>query len=424
MSNFLHVDINSYFATVLQQENPHLRGRPVGVVKELGRTCIIAASKEAKKLGVKTGCGVREARRLAPQMLFVPAAFSTYLHTTKVLQEIFRSYAPEPEIYSLDEAFLDVRGCALLYPDLPALARRIQDSVRSRLGEWVSCNVGIGKTRFLAKLASEVAPKGSVFEITPENRWQVFAETPFADVCGVGVRLERRLAEIGVTNLLLLSMCSREELERCVGPWWAKELRAMICDEEVQLLTRINKPGHMKSVGRSITGWKLCNSEQEIRRILRNLTEEVTFKCRRMKLAGRQVSVALWGSWNTSSGASHAGGWGKPAVQAPFWSAFRTLKEPIQQASEMFSLIQEFCAGRAERFPVIKFAVGLSLLEQWDPEPQPLFPKDARRLAAAHAVDAVNERFGLFTVRPASLLGPVIRPEVTGFLGDKKYYLG
>jgi len=419
VSEFVHIDINSYFATVLQQENPLLRGRPVGVVKDAGRTCMIAASKEAKQFGVKTGCPAAEARRLAPNIVFVPAAFSTYLHTTKVLQEVFCRFVPRPELYSLDEAFLDLRDCARLYPDPQVLAQTLQREVRLALGEWVTCNVGIGKTRFLAKLASEVAPKGSVFQITPENRWQIFAETPFADVCGIGVRLERKLAEIGVTNLFLLSLCSQAELERCVGPWWAKELQAMVTDKEVQLLTRINAPGHMKSVGRSITGWTLCESETEIRRILRNLTEEVTFKCRRMKLAGRQVNVALWGSW--SGGGSS--GWGR-VERAPFWSAFRTLKEPIRQAAEMFALVQEFCAGRAERFPVIKFAVNLSLLERWDPEPVPLFPQSARRLAAAHAVDAINERFGLFTVRPASLLGPVIRPEVTGFLGDKKYQMG
>lgn len=414
MSNFLHVDINSYFATILQQENPSLRGKPIGVVKDKGRTCIIAASKEAKSLGIKTGCGVYEAQQKSPNIILIPAEFSVYLHTTKVLQNIFRSFVPNPEIFSLDEAFLDIRDCTLLYPDPFVLAKHIQNAVRAHLGEWVTCNVGVGSTRFLAKLASEVAPKGSVFTITPENRWDVFASTPFSDVCGIGIRLERKLAEIGVTNLLLLSMCDQQELERCVGVWWAKELRAMVSDEETHLLSIIEKPGHMKSVGRSITGWTLCESDQEIQKVLRNLVEEVTFKCRRMGLAGRQISVALWGSWSTKKGYDD---------HAPFWSAFRTLKQPVQQASDMFHFVQECFANRPHRFPVIKFAVQLSLLQPWSPVPEPLFPHIAKRHAVARATDAINEKFGLFTVRPGSLLGSVIRPEVTGFLGDKKYYL-
>ena len=419
MSNFLHVDINSYFATILQQENPLLRGKAVGVVKDKGRTCIIAASKEAKAFGIKTGCGVSEAKQKAPHIILIPAAFSIYLHTTKVLQNIFRSFVPNPEIFSLDEAFLDIRECSLLYPDPFALAKRVQEAVRLSLGEWVTCNVGVGTTRFLAKLASEIAPKGSIFAVTPENQWSVFASTPFSDVCGIGVRLERKLAEIGVTNLLLLSMCDQQELERCVGVWWAKELRAMISGQETHLLSMIDKPGHMKSVGRSITGWTLCESEQEIQRVLRNLVEEVTFKCRRMGLAGRQISVALWGSWSTRK----ERGWGEKHMEAPFWSAFRTFKQPIQQASEMFAFIQESCATRPDHFPVIKFAVQLSLLQQWNPVPEPLFPHIAKKHAVARAVDIINEKFGLFTVRPGSLLGSVIRPEVTGFLGDKKYHL-
>ncbi|MCD8526685.1 hypothetical protein LRY65_00525, partial [Candidatus Woesebacteria bacterium] len=83
----MHVDINSYFATLLQQENPALRGRPVGILKDVGRTCVIAASKEAKKLGVGTGTSAYEAKRLAPEIVFLPAEFARYLDATKRLKK-------------------------------------------------------------------------------------------------------------------------------------------------------------------------------------------------------------------------------------------------------------------------------------------------------------------------------------------------
>ena len=104
-SLWAHVDINSYFATLLQQENPALRGKPVGIVKEVGRTCIIAASKEAKALGVGTGSRLQDAKHV-PDLILVPAQFDFYLDATKRLKRLFESLAPTVQIFSLDELLL------------------------------------------------------------------------------------------------------------------------------------------------------------------------------------------------------------------------------------------------------------------------------------------------------------------------------
>src|SRR5258708_27057616 len=113
-----HVDINSYFATMVQQENPALRGKPVGIVKGKGRSCIIASSNEAKKYGIKTGCRVKEARLLYPNIILVPAAFDIFLSSTHKLKEIFTSLSPSVNIFSLDEAFLTMTGCEMLMDQL------------------------------------------------------------------------------------------------------------------------------------------------------------------------------------------------------------------------------------------------------------------------------------------------------------------
>ncbi len=196
----LHVDMNSYFATILQQENPRLRGKPIGVLKAAGRSCVIAASKEAKKLGVTTGCRVKEAKLLAPQIIFVPAAFDIYLSCTQKLKAAFHSVCPHVSIFSLDEAFLDITDDDLIYPDPVAFARLVQTRVKETLGEWVTCNVGISHNHFLAKLASEIAPKGTIFTITQENKDAILAQVPFQAVCGIGHRLEKKLHALGVVN--------------------------------------------------------------------------------------------------------------------------------------------------------------------------------------------------------------------------------
>src|SRR3989344_6340738 len=131
----LHLDMNSYFATLLQQENPNLRGKPIGIVKDIGRTCLIAVSKEAKKFGIKTGCLLADAKALCPDIMCLKAEFDRYLDATKRLKKIFTQVTPDLFIYSLDEAFLDITDCqTYLYPDPMKLAHQLQDTVKQELG--------------------------------------------------------------------------------------------------------------------------------------------------------------------------------------------------------------------------------------------------------------------------------------------------
>lgn len=407
MKTILHVDINSYFATLLQQENPYLRGKALGVVKDEGRTCLIAVSKEAKRYGIKTGCRLQEAQQLCPQILTVPAAFDRYLDATRRLKKVFTTIAPDVFIYSLDEAFVDVTLCRkYIYPDVQHLGQLVQQQIKQELGEWVTCNVGISHNRFLAKLASEIAPKGSVMHITEENKDAVLASVSFADVCGVGYRLEKKLAQLAIFNPYQIRMCDPAQLELLVGPFWKKELLKIAYGEETHLLGLVDTPpAHMKSVGRSITGYHLYDNELAIRKILYNLMEEVTYKVRRMDLAGRYIWIGLQG-------------------HDQFWGAHQTLSYYVRHTSEMFQVAYHQLYSQWQReFPVIKFMVGMSLLKPMSEIAQPLFGQFHQREKVYQAMDKISQKYGLFTLRSGSLLNQeIIRPEVTGFLGDRQYY--
>lgn len=440
-STFLHVDINSYFATMLQQENPQLRGKPVGVVKDEGRTCIIAASKEAKKLGVQTGSRVADARELIPDLITVPAHFDLYLHATKQLQKIFTSFSPDLNIFSLDEAFLNLTHCqTYLYKNPHNIAQQIKQTIKKELGDWVTCNIGISYTKLLAKIASEISPKDSIFEITHENRDAVLSTVSFRDVCGVGYRLEKKLKMIGATTPYLIRLCSDQELLQQVGPFWLKELRKISYGEDPQFLcsldssqsiipqnsrreTWLNKPRsetvlseggihlldtqtQMKSVGRSITGYALENNEHAIKRVLYNLIEEVTYKVRKMHLVGRHVSIGISGHDRS-------------------WFAHKTVQFPIRHTQEMFDVAYHQLYHHWQRtFPVIKYWVRLDKLQSELSIPESLLPSWQKQKMLSTAIDKVSEKYGLFTVKSGLLLqGDVIRPEVTGFLGDKIYQL-
>jgi DNA polymerase-4 len=405
-NTILHVDINSYFATLLQQENPHLRNKPVGIIKAEKRTCLIATSKEAKKLGIKTGNNAREAVVKVPQLTLLPAQFDRYLDATKRLQKLFQTISPDIYIYSLDEAFINVSHCQkYLYTDIKQLIIHIHQAIKKELGDWVTANIGIAPNYLLAKLASNIAPTGHSLTITPENIDAILAQVPFSEVCGVGFRLEEKLARLGISNPYQIRFFSESDLGNLVGPFWAKELLKIAYGEETHHFDRIEEPPQqMKSVGRSVTGYRLYDNEKEIKAIIYNLISEVIHKARKMHLAGRQVSIYLQG-------------------QNQFWGDHLTIKSYINHEQEMFDLLyNQLYLSWQRNFKIIKFGVRLSLLEKVGQDS--LLNNWQKREAVHQALDTINDKYGLFTLRSGALLQqPIIKPEVTGFLGDRLYQL-
>jgi DNA polymerase IV len=385
----------------------------MAVTKGLGRSCVIAASKEAKQFGVKTGSSLKEAKGLCPEIIAVPADFDLYLSATTQLKKLFEQLAPHVEIFSLDEAFMDLSDCWELYPDAPLFAQHVQAEIKNTLGNWVTCNIGISHNRLLAKLTSEVSPKGSITTVTRENKDALLARVSFGEVCGVGYRLQEKLAQLHITTPYQLNFVSDDDLVTLVGPYWAAQLRLVGQGEETHFLTHSGdvRP-HMKSVGRSITGYKLCDDEETLKQTLYNLTEEVIYKVRKMGLAGRQVHISLRG--------------GQTFGQPQRWHEYVTMTQYIRHTPEMFDILYHQLYKKWRRtFPVIKCSVGLSLLKPWAETPQVLWPEWHRKEKVAQAIDELTQRYGLFTVRPGTLAkAQLLRPEVTGFLGDKEFQLG
>ncbi len=403
---YLHVDINAYFATLLQQETPALRGKPLGIVKEVGRSCIIAASKEAKLQGVKTGSSLADALVCCPNLVLIPANFDLYLAATIKLKKLFSTISPDVEVFSLDESFIPFASVKNIYQSPQALGHLLQDQIKIVLGEWVTCNVGIASTRFLAKMTGETAPKGSVVTTEESGAPALLAVTTFADVCGIGSRLAKRLEQFGVTVPYQINFLPELTLKRWFGPFWSVELKKMAQGQEPLFLDRLTAANQQaKSVGRSITLFQLAADEQTIKRTLYNLCTEVMYKVRTQKLVGRSLGVSLSG-------------------QNQVWHRQITLRHSISHTAEFFNEIFGLYQSWQRTFPVIRFAVYLSLLQSTAPAQQSLLPDWWNAERVESALDSINNKYGLYTIRSGLLAtDPVIRPEVTGFLGDKSYQL-
>lgn len=403
----LHLDMDSFFASVEQQANPKLVGKPVGVIKGPGRTCIIAASREAKKLGIKTGTTTYEARAIYPKIILVPADFAKYFSVTQRFIEICGRYSPDLEVFSIDELFLDITKTKDFFGGTEEVCRKIKEAIKKEIGQYITCSIGISYNRLLAKLASGIKKPNGIFEITPENRDEVLFACKLTEVCGLGFRLEKRLFNLGITDFRNLRNVPSKTLEASLGPFWSKELKRLSLGEDDSLLTRIGDPPaggpKMKSVSRTFTLYKNTTDLNQIRGTLRNLCEEAAFKAREMKMVGRVVGLTVRGK-----------GQGDYRHQ--------TLKYFINSGQEIFlilwSLFEEMKWQESIRF----LGVWLGDLRPKSEQTGSLFPEEKRKENLLAAMDKVNNRFGELTVYPAILLrGEMIKSEVNGFLGDKGF---
>lgn len=400
------IDMNSYFAVLEQQANPFLRGKPIGIAKEAGRSCVIAASPEAKKLGIKTGFNVYDARQICPGFITVPADFDKYMHNTRLLKKIFEELSPNTDIFSLDEAFLDLTHCKNLYPNIETFFDLARKRVKAELGSWVTFSLGIGGNRLQAKLASEFAGKDHFFEITPDNLDSCLMDAKVEDICGIGFRLTAKLHLLNIHHPYQLNFFDDAFLHDHFGIFWGPELRRIGQGKNSHLLDLVDSPPrHMKSVGRSKTLFKATNDREHLRQLFFNLAEDMCFKARRMNLAGQFVGLYL----RDTDGGGHG-------------DLFR-LKCYVRHTTEVFGLLNRlFDRIDLGHRKIIKVGVYLGNLRPMAEISQCWLPEWQQREKVFAAVDEVNQKYGLYTVKSTRLANfKILMPEVTGFLGDKIY---
>lgn len=216
--NALYVDFNSYFASVEQELVPKLRGKPIGVLPVLAETtCCIAASYEAKRFGVKTGTGVREARELCPDIIFVQARPAVYVEYHHRLIRIVESCTHVERVLSIDEMVCMLTGSQRIRENALALAAKIKQALFEQGGQHIRCSIGIAPNTFLAKVASNMQkPDGCTViesEALPERLYTLKPR----DLNGIGARMEERLARYGITTIAQLYALNREQLRTAWG---------------------------------------------------------------------------------------------------------------------------------------------------------------------------------------------------------------
>ena len=401
----LHIDFDSFFASVEQQYDPKLRNRPIGVTAKNGRTCIIASSREAKRLGIKTGSRTYDALKICPQITFVPADFIKYWEVSKNFLNICKDYSPYVEVFSIDEVFMDVTRTTHLFGGADGIICRIKERIRKEIGEYITVSFGVSHNKLLAKLASGINKPNGVFEINSDNLLEIYKKVKLTDVCGIGERIKTRLNQIGVFTLLDLRKASYLVLLAEFGKAEAEFLQNISFGiDESPLIPYTDLPS-VKSIGRN---YCLPQNEYDKRKILQNvyeLWEEVCIKLRRLNKKARTLGFSLAGNINIHKRKTYNFYFD---TQKEIDSLF---KELMQEDIEIFNLKSSY---------IRQIGAWASSLEDKDKVPLSLFDEMPGKKSLIKTIDKINDRFGDHTIRSGFLLySEKLTTVPNGYMADK-----
>ena len=394
----LHIDFDSYFASCEQQFDPSLRGKPIGVTAVNGRTCIIAASREAKKKGVKNVTRVWEAKEFCPEIITVGAHFERYWEITQKFLNICKDYSPYVELFSLDEVFMDITSTENLFEGRYKIIEMIKERIRKEIGEYITVSVGLSHNKLLAKLASGMNKPDGFTRINPEDVERVYSKASLTDFCGIGNRTEKRLNGIGIYTPLQLKSTSLDILIaefKDVGGHFLKNLGEGHDDREV---VPYYLPTETKSVGRS---YCLPKNEYDKRIILQNiyeLCEEVGKKLRKLDKKARTVGLYLGGE--------------------PSFHGRKTTTFYIDKGAEVFRICK-LLYDEWDTAMVRQISIWTGNLEDNRNITLSLFDQP-KNINLEKTVDVLNKKFGHNTIRNGFVTdGPNLKTVPNGFMADR-----
>ena len=283
-ATILHADLDAFFASVEQRDEPALRGRPVLV----GMGVVLAASYEAKAFGIRTAMNERQARRLCPHAVVVPPRFSAYVEASTAVFELFDRASPLVEGISIDEAFLDVRGMERGFGTPVELAERLRRDVRERVG--LPITIGVARTKFLAKVASAVAKPDGLLVVPPDRELAFLHPLPVERLWGVGPVTAAKLRARGIVKVRQVALLPEPLLVAMLGQASGRHLHALahnLDPRPVRTGRRRGSIGSQRALGRSPT------SAEELDAHVVGLVDRVTRRLRAAGRVGRTVVLRL-----------------------------------------------------------------------------------------------------------------------------------
>lgn len=390
--SIMHIDLNSCFATAEQQAHPHLRGKPVAVAAyDTPRGFILSNSMEAKRAGVKMLMRVYEARQICPSIIIRTPDTALIRDIHMKFRRIFESYSDKVIPKSIDEAILDfghIDTRSLFGKDLVGVAREIKQRMRSEIGEWISCSVGISTNRFLAKTGASLTKPDGLEVVTHKNVRDVFAQLKLIDIYGINTRYELRLNRHHIYTALQffdapLDLLRKQVFKSILGYYWYRWFRGW---EEGTMDTEVRK-----SYGQQYAIGKATSNEGELGRILMKLCEKMGRRLRKAGFTARGIHVSC----------SYRDG--------TYWHMGRLTSHDLYTTLELYKAAQRIFHQREKNKIVTKISVHCYDLSKEARDQVGLFEMKEdvikRKLHdVSEAMDTLNDKYGEFTVTSAKMM--------------------
>jgi len=380
-----HVDLDAFYASVEQQDDPSLKGRPVIVGAAPGHRGVVAAcSYEARRFGIHSAMPISQAYRRCPQGVYLPVRMERYLDVSRAVMNILSAFTPHMQQISVDEAFLDLTGTERLFGPARRTGAKLKAEVRA--GTGLAISVGIGPNKYLAKMATNAGKPDGLVEVRAEEAPSFLDAVALKDLWGIGEKTLQRLAELNITSVPQLRGMPQPELSRLLGQGASGFLAAV---------TRGADPGifseepRSRSLSSETTFERDRKDRSGIERVLLELCHQVMFRM-------------LEGGWKSKTAALKLRFHDFTTV-----SAQKTIRHWFTSADELYAVAVELLSSRwTGGTPIRLVGIGLSNLTAVETQDQlELFPDGyAKRGRVEEAVFRLQQKMGDGTLTKASLL--------------------
>jgi len=379
----LHVDMDAFYASVEQRDDPDLRGRPVIVGGSGPRGVVAAASYEVRVFGVHSAMPGKQALARCPEAVFLPPRMSHYQAVSHQIFEIFRRFTPLVEGLSLDEAFLDVTACRRLHGTAPEIGHQIRRLIRQEVG--LVASVGVAPNKYLAKLASDYRKPDGFWQVHANGVQRFLDPLPVRRIWGIGKRANARLAQLGIQTIKDLRCTRPERLAPVLGNQLAHFLALARGHDEREVI-----PYHEdKSISNEQTLDEDLTELDQCQRLLLALATKVGARLRKKQLQAHTVTIKIRTRAFKTSTRSHS-----------LSRGFDDDRGLYQVASQLMAI------WWADQGPAAIRLLGLGVSNFADDRQQDLFQTAGQSRRIDQVADQVRSRYGTDSIQPAALIKP------------------
>ncbi len=391
-SCFLYLDINSCFATVEQQANPLLRHKPIAVTAYPGRNgCVLAASVDAKKLGIKTGMRLSEAKKIFPNLYTLVSDPNKYRFVHKAIKKILYDYSSLVNPKSIDEFFVDFSKHSSL-PDLFLIAKEIKERIKNEIGDYLTVSIGLAPSIYLAKIASNLKKPDGLEEINKENFLEVYKKLKLTDLTGIASKIATKLNMSGIDSVVDLYLSDASKLQKAfrsiLAIHWYRRLRGF----DSGLFSE-----KTKSIGHTYTLPRDSSSHSEVETVLAKLAEKISIRLQKNNFLAHGLHLSVY----YQNRQFHH-------------KSFKTILS-LYSSADIYKLALQ-TLNSFPSLPVRNLSLTCFLLSSSSSLQLDLFGNEDKKVKVSASLSSLKARYGSFVVFPGSMLSHQNHaPDAIGF---------